>query len=200
MDPTTNQSTVNIVDVSEELSEKALKRTAEVLRKIDGVRRTLELPIEQLPLVIEIYNNSVSSLIAETRRKEQAAELAMRTSRLPVTMRSETRDFKPMRVPPGGPHAIYVRPQVSLFRLEDIAIHGDRAQWMVHDIKIGNRCQFGQNATPALGTEFGPGGILEKLRLETAYSMMDIVLVVEYVGPEAEGEVFEATLVGTAVE
>ena len=29
---------------------------------------------------------------------------------------------------------------------------------------------------------------------------MDIIVVVEYVGPEANGEVFEATMVGTATE
>ena len=71
---------------------------------------------------------------------------------------------------------------------------------MVHDIKVGNRSQFASKRGPAAGTEFGPGGICEHLRLKTCQTAMDLSIIVEYVGPEADGEVFEATLVGTATE
>ena len=186
----------NIVDVPIEARDKALKLTADLLRKIDEVRRSLELPVDQLPIVIETYSQVVLALIAEEKRED----LAKRTSRLPITMRSETRDYQPMKIPRGKILDMIVRPQTIAFRLEDLAIHGDRSRWRVHDIKVGNRSQFADKRGPAPGTEFGPGGICEHLRLETCQTAMDLTLVVEYVGPEADGEVFEATLVGTAVE
>jgi hypothetical protein len=187
---------INIVDVSEEMRERALKRTAEVVRKIDEVRRALELPVDQLPTVIEIYGQVVMAQIAEEQRKD----MALRTTRLPITMQSETRDWEPMKIKPGNVHAVVVRPQTCAFRPEDLAIHGDRSRWMVHDIKVGNRSQFAGKRVPAAGTEFGPGGICEHLRLETCQTAMDLTIMVEYVGPEQDGEVFEATLVGTATE
>ena len=115
-------------------------------------------------------------------------------------MRSENRDYQPVKIPRGGAVAVVVRPQYGAFQPEDFAIHGDRSRWVVHDIKVGNRSQFkGRGVPPAQGTEFGPGGICEHLRLETAYSAMDLAMVVEYIGPDPDGEVFEATVVGTAV-
>jgi hypothetical protein len=184
----------NITDAPEEMRERALKRTADMLRKLDEVRRTLELPVEQLPIVVETYGKMILALMAEADREE----LAKRTSREPITMRSETRDYEPMKIKPGKPFAVIVRPQCLAFRPEDLAIHGDRVRWMVHDIKVGNRSQFAGKRGPAPGTEFGPGGILEHMRLETCQTAMDLVLEVEYIGPEADGEVFEATMVGTA--
>ena len=196
MHPFMSPAAQNIVDVPEEMREKALKRTADVLRKIDEVRRGLELPVEQLPIVIETYGKVIMALVAEAEREERAK----RTQRLPITMRSETRDYQPMKIVPGKQVDVIVRPQVIAFRPEDIAITGDRSRWLVHDIKVGNRSQFAGKRGPAPGAEFGPGGILEHLRLETAQTAMDITLVIEYVGPEAEGEVFEATMVGLAAD
>lgn len=184
----------NIADVSEELRERALKRTTEMLRELVKVRRTLELPVEQLPIVIEMYGIAVIALIAEHEREE----IAKRTTRHPLTMRSENRDYQPMKVVPGKITDVIARPQFLTYRPEDFAIHGDRTRWIVHDIRIGNVSQFAAKRGPAAGTEFGPGGILEHLRLETLGTAMDLVLVVEYVGPDPEGEIFEATVVGTA--
>jgi len=186
----------NVIDVPEELRERALKLTAAMLRKIDEVRRSLELPVEQLPVVVETYGKAVVALLAEEAQKK----LAERTTRLPLTMQSETRDYEPMKIKAGKPVAVITRPQTLAFRPEDLAIHGDRSRWVVHDIKVGNRSQFAGKRGPAPGTEFGPGGICEHLRLETCQTAMDLAVVVEYVGPEEDGEVFEATLVGTAFE
>jgi len=188
--------TPNITDVSDETRERALKRTADMLRKLDEVRRTLELPVEQLPIVIETYGKFVTALVAEAER----AELAKRTKRLPLTMQSETSDYQPMKIARGKPVMVIIRPQTLAFRPEDIAIHGDRARWVVHDIIVGTRSQFANKRGPAPGAEFGPGGILEHLRLETVQTAMDFNLVVEYVGPEDNGEIFEATVVGTAAD
>ena len=195
----------NIVDVHEELREKAFKRTAEMLRKLDEIRRSLELPAEQLPIVIKMYNTMVTALIAEAEREESAKHVkrmpitsAKHVKRMPITMRSENRDYEPMKIPRGGVVPVIVRPQFLAFRPEDFAIHGDRSRWMVHDIKVGNRSQFMGSHGPAAGTEFGPGGICENLKLETVQTAMDLTLDVEYVGPEPGGEVFEATIIGTA--
>ena len=187
--------THNIGDISEELREHALKLTAVMLRKIDEVRRQLELPVEQLPIVIETYGKVVVALLAEEERKKFVA----RTTRLPMTLRSQNRDYQPMKIKSGDIYVVIVRPQ-TVFRPEDLAIHGDRSRWVVHDIKIGNRSQFANKRGPAAGTEFGPGGICEHLRLETCQTAMDLAIEVEYVGPEPDGEIFEATLVGTSTE
>jgi hypothetical protein len=186
----------NDANISDEMREKALKRTTDVLQKLNEIRRKLEMPAEQLPIVIETYNKVVAALIAEVAREE----LAKRTKRLPFAMQSETRDCQPMKIARGKPVQVIGRPQMLAFRPEDIAIHGDRARWLVHDILVGGRSQFVQSRGPTPGTEFGPGGILEHLRLETLQIAMDFKLVVEYVGPEPDGEVFEATIVGTVVE
>lgn len=187
--------THNISDVPEELREKALQRTAAVLRKIDEVRRSLELPVEQLPIVIETYSQVVLALLAE----EERTKFAARTTRLPMTLRSQN-GYLPIKIKSGIMHEVIMRPQTLAFRPEDLTIHGDRSRWMVHDIKIGNRSQFAGKSGPAPGTEFGPGGICEHLRLETLQTAMDLAITVEYVGPEPDGEIFEATMVGTATE
>lgn len=187
---------LNDADISDEMREVALKRTAEVLRKIEEVRKGLELPVEHLPLVIETYGTTVAALLVEKEREE----LAKHTKRVPLTMRSENRDYQPVKIPRSQNSEVVVRPQTMSFRPEDIAIHGDRSRWVVHDILVGNRSQFVSRAIPpAPGTEFGPGGILEHMRLDTCQTAMDLRLVVEYVGPEEDGEVFEATVVGTSV-
>lgn len=182
------------VDIPVEMRDRALKQTAEVLRKIDEVRRQLELPVEQLPIVIETYSKVVIALIAEEERKKLAEDVL----RQPLTIQSETRDYKPMSVRPGELFDVLVRPQSYTFRPEDLAIDGDRSRWLVHDIKVGNRSQFRNQRGPVPGTEFGPGGICTNLRLETCGVGMDLLLVVSYVGPEEEGEVFKATLVGVS--
>ena len=195
MHPFMSPSTINVANVSDELRDKALQHTATMLRKIDEVRRQLELPVEQLPVVIETYGKVVLALIAEEERKK----LAERTSRLPMTMRSENRDREPMKILPTQKVDVIVRPQ-TVFRAENLAIHGDPSRWVVHDIKVGNQSQFAAKHGPARGTEFGVGGILlEQMKLETCQTAMDFVIVVEYVGPVPEGEIFEATIVGKAI-
>lgn len=188
-------SPVNIADVPEELHEKALKRTADMLRKLEEIRHSLEMPADQLTIVIDTYNKAILTLIAEQEREERAK----RTMRGPLTMQSRDSNGEPMKLAPGKKHEVVGRPQFIMFQPEDFAIHGDRSRWIVHDIMVGNRSQFVGKRGPAHGTEFGPGGILEHMRLESVHTAMDFTLVVEYVGPEMDGEVFEATVVGTTL-
>jgi hypothetical protein len=185
----------NIADVADDIRDKAVKRTAETLRMLVEVRRSLELPVDQLPIVIETYGKMVLALLAEADRQE----LAKRTQRLPLKLRSEDHN-EPVKIRPGKTFKVLIHSQVLSFRPEDLAIHGDRSRWLVHDIMVGNRSQIlGKHRGPVPGTEFGPGGILEHLRFDTLQISMDFVLDVEYVGPEADGEVFEATVVGISV-
>lgn len=186
----------NIADLANDTHESAKKRTAVILGELNEIRRTLEMPADQFPIVIEMYKIQVATLVAEAAREE----LAKRTRRLPITMRSENNDGSPRKILTSQTVNVNAWPQTSTFRPEDIAIHGDRSRWRVHDIKIGSVSQFASHRGPAPGSEFGPGGILEHMRLATAQAGMTIVFVIEYIGPAPEGEVFEATLVGTAVE
>lgn len=196
MHPFTSAAIHNIVDVPVEARDKALKYTAELIRKIDEVRKQLELPVDQLPVVIEIYGKAVLALFAEEDRKK----IVEHTTRLPMTMRSENRDRGPMKILPTQKVEVIVRPQTCVYRVENLAIHGDPSRWVVHDIKVGNRSQFAAKHGPTRGTEFGVGGILEQMKLETLHTAMDFSIIAEYVGPVEEGEVFEATIVGTATD
>jgi hypothetical protein len=183
---------LNTVDVPPEMRDRALKQTADLIRKIDEVRRQLELPVDQLPVVIEIYDKNVAALIAEEERKK----IAERTTRLPMTMRSEDKEYRPMKIKAGDPVDVVVRPQTIAYRVENLAIQGDPSRWLVHDIKVGNRSQLVSKHGPLRGTDLGVGGVLENMKLESLQTAMDFTLVVQYVGPEPDGEVFEAAIVG----
>lgn len=188
-------STLTSPDLTDDLREKALSRTHDTLKKLDEIRRKIEMPADQLPLVVEIYTHNAGALLIEKQREEMAA----RTKRLPLPIRSEDTERQPMKIPPGKFAQVVSRPQWIAFRIEDISIHGDRTRWIVDDIRIGNRSQL-QRSGEIPGAEFGPGGVCATLRLETCQTAMDFVLVVRYVGPEPDGEVFEATAVGIAFE
>jgi hypothetical protein len=192
--------THNIDDISEEMREKALKRTATMLQKFEELRRAAGLPVDQLPIVIDTYSKAALALIAEAERED----VERRTRRVPLTIRSERQEghkVHPVKIKTGEKGSITTRPQVLSFRPEDFSIHGDPSRWLVHDILCGNRSQFAkspQNGVP--GTKFGPSGMLASMRLDTLQTAMDLVLVVEYIGPDPEGEVFEGTFIGTALE
>lgn len=194
--PMSQPRQINIADISDEMRDRALKRTAEMVRKLDEVRRGLELNEAHLPIVFEIYGKQVAALVAEAEREE----LAKRTLRLPMTIRSEDNVHEPLKLRPGQVAMLKQVTQWCAFRPEDVSIEGEKAHWKIHDIQIGGRSQFLNIVhEPVLGTHFGPNGVLAKLRLETVQTAMELALIVEYIGPDPEGAVFEATMVGTAV-
>ena len=184
-----------------EQHKRALDRTSTVLVDLEKLRKKLKLTPAQMPLVIDIYNKEAEAARAEAER----AEREKNALRVPITLRSQVFDpEKPFvaidkKLPrsDGKPFAVIARLGYD-FRPEDFAISGDRSRWLVHNVKIGNRGQFANGNAPAAGTEFGPGGICEHMRFEVCKAAMDFVMLVEYVGPEPEGEVFEATVVGTS--
>jgi hypothetical protein len=182
------------VTLSADQQATALTRTAKVLQELNKIRTSLDMPMEQLPLVLQVHDRVIDAMITENAREEAIKNC----ERAPLTMRSETRDYQPMKLVPGKKHVVVVRPQRRAFRPEDFTIHGDRSHWLIHDILIGNRTQLEAHHGPIPGNEFGPNGVCAHMSLETIQSAMDLELRVEYVGPELEGAVFEATVLGTA--
>src|SRR5947207_9674885 len=122
---------VNIAALSDEQRDKALQHTATILRELDKVRKTLELPPELLPIVIEIHGQAVSALIMEEQQKAMEA----RTKRVPLTMRSEgcikQGDGR------NGVVEVLARPQYVAFRPEEISINDNRSPWRCQDVEIG---------------------------------------------------------------
>ncbi len=185
----------------------AFQRTADVLRELDKIRRTLELPLESFGQILEVYTSSAREVVLEkaqavleAEREKERAENEKRSIRAPMTLMSSDREYKPLRIKPGEVFSVIGRPQFCAYRVEEIEIDGDPSRWRVHDIKVGNMPQAQQQLRhPIPGERFRKGGIMSELRLATCQTAMEFVLAVEYVGPLPEGEVFEATLVGTAV-
>jgi hypothetical protein len=111
------------------------------------------------------------------------------------------RMISPTRIKPGAVALVVNRPESCPFRADKIEIDGDPSRWCVHDIKIGNRSQGAKNAfqPPVLGNRFCESALTLELRIEPCQTAMDFVILVEYVGPLAEGEVFMADVTGIAV-
>jgi hypothetical protein len=185
----------------------ALGRTLDTLRELEKIRKLLELPVELLPQILEVYASSSREAVLE---KERIAR-AERSDRLPATMTSASGDCRWLsaggerlcapasgKLTRGMVVEVVIRPQRYAYRVEEIEINGDPSRWIVRDIKVGKVSQT-MNAGKIPGERFRKGGIMSELRLTTCLTAMDFVLDVEYVGPLPEGEVFSATLVGTAV-
>jgi hypothetical protein len=181
--------------LDEETRQVVLKRTADVLRELDGIRRSLELPPEMFSYVLEIYAASAREAVLEKERTERAKNVR----RTPMALMSSDREYQPLRIKRGKVFSVIGRPQHLTYRVEEIEIDGNPARWRVHNIKVGNVSQGAESFRhPIPGERFRKGGIMSDLRFEPCQTAMDFVMEVEYVGPLDEGEVFEATLVGTA--
>jgi hypothetical protein len=94
------------------------------------------------------------------------------------------------------------RPQVRAFAgrrfmVSNAGTAGGAADWIVNDIKIGNRSQFVQSGDVP-GDLFAVNAIDTFVRFETAQTAMDIVIVVTYIGLNESGAPFFAAMVGTA--
>ena len=97
---------------------------------------------------------------------------------------------------------ITARPQRVAFRPERVFISsagttGGAADWIVNDIKIGNRSQFSQSGDVP-GDMFATNAIDGFVSFETAQTAMDVVMVVTYIGTNESGTPFYASIVGTA--
>jgi len=181
--------------LDEETRKLAFQRTTAVLRECDQIRRGLELPPEALGHVLEVYIASAREVLAERMQADRAA----RRSHAAAILRSHE-DGQPLRIKPGELAEVREFSQYSEYRVEEIEIKGDPSRWRVFEIKVGDRVQSPRLFMPPLSGElFRKGGIMRELCLEPCQRAMSISMLVEYVGPLVEGEVFEATLEGDAI-
>ena len=94
------------------------------------------------------------------------------------------------------------RPQTLVFKIGRFVISnagtaGGAADWIVNDIKIGNRSQFVQSGDVP-GDLFAVNAIDTFVRFEAAQTAMDVVVVVTYIGLNESGAPFFGAMVGTA--
>jgi len=94
------------------------------------------------------------------------------------------------------------RPQTLVFKIGRFVISnagtaGGAADWIVNDIKIGNRSQFVQSGDVP-GDLFATNAIDTVVRFESAQTAMDVVVVVTYIGLNESGCPFFGAMVGTA--
>ena len=94
------------------------------------------------------------------------------------------------------------RPQTIVFAINRFLISnagtaGGAADWIVNDIKIGNRSQFVQSGDVP-GDLFAVNAIDTFVRFDTAQTAMDVVVVVTYIGLNECGAPFFGAMVGTA--
>ena len=94
------------------------------------------------------------------------------------------------------------RPQTLVFKIGRFVISnagtsGGAADWIVNDVKIGNRSQFVQSGDVP-GDLFATNAIDTFVRFDTAQTAMDVVVVVTYIGMNESGCPFFGAMVGTA--
>ena len=104
---------------------------------------------------------------------------------------------------PGQSAQIIARAHVSGFRCERFVISsagtpGGAADWVVNDLRIGNRSQFSQSGDVP-GDMFATAAIDAFVSFDTVRAEMDVVAVVTYVGPVESGVPFFASMIGRQI-
>ncbi len=92
---------------------------------------------------------------------------------------------------------ITARPQNVAFRPERLIIGGTPSDWIVNDIKVGNRSQFSQSGDVP-GEMFAATTIDSFVSFETVQTAMDFVVLVTFVGTSESGAPFVCGVLGTA--
>ena len=96
-----------------------------------------------------------------------------------------------------GSATITARPQNVAYRPERIVLGGTPANWLINDIKVGNRSQLSQ-AGELPGEAFANTAIDTFVSFETVQTAMDFVIQVTFIGTNSAGEQFKAAVFGTA--
>lgn len=92
--------------------------------------------------------------------------------------------------------AVTARPQNVAYRPERIIVGGTPSNWLLDDIKVGNRSQFAQaGSMPA--EAFAATSFDAYVSMETVQTAMDFVIQVTFVGTASAGEQFRAVVLGT---
>jgi hypothetical protein len=184
--------------IDDEVREVALARTRDLAKKIKAISTWAELPAEAIASLFEVYTRHLDQVVAERRAPKIV-------NRHPMEIHSGG-----LKILPGQRAQICSRSQMALFRVEDLEISEHAERWRVCDILVGIRSQMVYSGDGIAGKHFAKDGAIEAiggaelralmrdLRLEVLHGAMDFTLVVEYVGPEVDGEEFRAQAIGTA--
>ena len=89
------------------------------------------------------------------------------------------------------------RPQTVAFRPERMIIGGNAGDWIINDVKVGNRSQFTQSGDVP-GEMFAATTIDSFVSFETVQTAMDFVVLVTFVGASESGAPFVCGVLGTA--
>jgi hypothetical protein len=114
-----------------------------------------------------------------------------RTDRITLPMSSGVNIF------PNTSAQITSRPQAAAFRPERIIIGNRPNEWIINDVKVGNRSQFAQSGDVP-GEMFAATTIDGYVSMETVQTAMDFVMVVTFIGDSQEGSPFVCGVLGTA--
>src|ERR1700751_1419098 len=87
--------------------------------------------------------------------------------------------------------------KIGRFMISNAGTAGGAADWIVNDIKIGNRSQFVQ-AGDVPGDLFASNTVDAFVRFESAQTAMDVAVNVTYIGLNESGCPFFGAMVGTA--
>lgn len=107
-------------------------------------------------------------------------------------------------IKPGRRHRIKIRPKVVALLLERIELvptaKGSPADWMINDIRIGNRSMF-SDCADRCDDDGVPGDVFARgadrfVSFETLQTAMDLVFDVTYVGQNPEGQPFACVMSG----
>lgn len=61
-------------NVTDDMRKEALAKTSEIMAELDKIRKRLELPLEQLPLVAEIYAGSLYAISSKAFEDKERAK------------------------------------------------------------------------------------------------------------------------------
>lgn len=200
-------------EVTDDDRQFGLTKTADVFKKISELCKEINIPLDHIPVVYRAYerfeHEASSARLTKMHNAQAIANLAREA--LPIRSRkgnycakhmnalgAEVRDLPNDRCPPGVVVNVNATAQRAAYHIDQLQITGHPEHWRVHDISIGNRSQFVQASGGVNGIAFGPHGILRDVKLEPMFGAMDLIMLVEYIGPNPEGMPFEAGALGTS--
>jgi len=186
------EAQANLIRHRAQVSEEAVAH----LRAIEEIRRRVELAPDQLALVDAVYRR----IDAAPGRRPPVAERPEAPARIPLSITSHDGKWPrgAVKIKPGQVARVVARPLVCAFRIEEIEIVSSPMHWIVRDVRVGNRTQAANHLDGMPGRMFVPGGTCYRFVTETIQTAMEFEMLVEYVGPEPDGEVFEAIAMGLA--
>lgn len=164
-------------------------------RRAHAAAQHLEFEIAPLAGEEALDAAAIVQMIADAAVRQFILTVApdQRTIRQPLPLNSQGACLPGQRV------EIVARPQSIAMRPERIVISQNAADFLIHDIRVGNRSQLAQEGVLP-GDVFAAEAVDTFVAFETIQTAMDFTIIVEYVGTNPEGEVFNAVVFGVSVE